>query len=74
MPHIPEKKEIRGRIKLRNWIVGIGLVCLFFAVAVASDGNSKAFLFWIVPAGGFLLVGSKIKTHKHLRSYGGSYR
>ncbi len=74
MPFVPEKKEIAGRVALRNWTVGIGLVCLLFAVATLSNGDGGAFLFWSVPAGTLLFAGSKIKTHKKLRACSGLYR
>lgn len=73
MPLLPERKEIPGRVALRNWIVGIGLICALFAIATLSNGDGGAFLFWSVPTGAFLFVGSKIKTHKKLRAYGGTY-
>ena len=74
MPHLPEKKEIPGRVALRNWIVWIGLICTLFAIATLSNGDGGAFVFWSVPAGVLLFIGSKIKTHKKLTAYGGTYR
>ncbi len=74
MPHVPEEKEIPGRVALRNRVIGIGLICALFAVATVSKGDGGAFLFWSIPAGLLLFIASKIRTHKKLTAYGGTYR
>jgi hypothetical protein len=74
MAHISDTKEIPGRVALRSKTIGTGLVCALLAVAFASIGAGEAFLFMSIPAGLLLLIGSKIKTHKKLTAYGGSYQ
>lgn len=74
MAHISDTKEIPGRVAFRNWLIGIGLICALFAVATLSIGSGGAFLFWSVPAGLFLFISSKIKTHRKLTGIGATYQ
>lgn len=73
MPNIPDRKEIPGRKDLRDKFYTAGGLLIIVAGACAYYGNAQGFLIAGALGGVSIFIGTKIKTHRKLKGYGGVY-